>query len=133
MYTSFFLPFCDFVLRVPANELIFRNLRKGGLVQNAVELGQNLKNRRLSLGRTQKQAARKSGVLLEVYDRWERDERESVVSVWPFILAFLGYYPNSDAQVNLTLMARRYAGLGQKAIAKKVGAIHQRLRDWERE
>lgn len=50
-------------------------------------------------------ASERLGVLREVYDRWERDERAPVVSVWPSIIAFLGYYPVGVAQVAQTLSA----------------------------
>jgi transcriptional regulator with XRE-family HTH domain len=111
-----------------------RQLRENGLVENAVKLGEHLKNRRLNLGLTQAKAAARLGVLREVYDRWERCEREPVVSVWPNIIAFLGYYPCHPvtSSASVVLMIRRVTGLDQKALARRVGVIHQELRHWER-
>lgn len=97
-------------------------------------LGNHLRNRRLILGLTQEQVAARLGTIREVYDRWERDERKPVVSVWPSILAFLDYYPDACiTPAKLTLLARRRAGLDQKQLAKKVGVVHQKLRAWEQE
>jgi DNA-binding transcriptional regulator YiaG len=85
------------------------------------------------LRRTHQEFALQLGTIREAYERWERDERKPIVSVWPSILAFLGHYPNGNTSANLTLMARRSAGLDQKRLAKKLGVMHQRLRDWEHE
>lgn len=56
-------------------------------------LGQHLRNRRLALGRRQGDVAMRLGTMREAYDRWERDEREPMVSEWPALLSFLGCYP----------------------------------------
>lgn len=56
------------------------------------------------------------------YDRWERDERLPVVSEWPSVLAFLGYYPFDVLMAaDLVLKARRCKGLDQKWLAKMLG------------
>lgn len=107
-------------------------LRKKGVVPHPKTLGEHLRNRRLVLKLRQEDVARQFGTLREVYERWERDEREPVVSEWPGILRFLGYYPvPENTQADLVLKARRYQGVGQKTLAKAVGVIHQRLRRWE--
>jgi DNA-binding transcriptional regulator YiaG len=128
------LPFCYFTLRVTSERLKMFILRRKGLVEGPSALGEHLRNRRLSMGLTQPQAATWLGVLREVYERWERDERQPVVSAWPSLLAFLGYYPDQPdtGTADLVLMARRVTGLDQKALAQRLGVIHQRLRRWER-
>lgn len=127
------MPISDYAIRVPENRLKLRDLRRKGLVEEAVKLGEHLKNRRLILGLTQQQAADRLRLLREVYDRWERNERAPVVSAWPSIIAFLGYYPGDPDPdtVGLVLMARRVTGLDQKALAGRLGVIHQKLRRWE--
>ncbi len=126
------LPFCYFDLRVPAEALNSFILRKKGLSDQPNTLGEHLRNRRLVLGLRQEDVAARLGTLREVYERWERDERQPVVSVWPLVLAFLGYYPGpQESPADVTLMARRTLGLEQKKLAEKVGVIHQRLRRWE--
>lgn len=66
-------------------------LRKKGVEDQPKTLGEHLRNRRLALGLRQRDAAQRLGVMREVYDRWERNERKPVVSIWPSIIAFLGY------------------------------------------
>jgi len=126
------LPFCYFDLRVPAEALNAFILRKKGMTEQPKTLGEHLRNRRLVLGLRQEDVAERLGTMREVYERWERDEREPVVSVWPLVLAFLGYYPGpQESFADMTLMARRTLGLEQKKLAEQVGVIHQRLRRWE--
>ena len=80
----------------------------------------------------QEDVARQLGTLREVYERWERDERQPVVSEWPDIIAFLGYYPaREETAADLVLKARRCQGMDQKVLARTVGVIHQKLRRWE--
>ncbi len=102
------------------------------MLDHPAALGEHLRNRCLNLGLRQEDVAKRLGTVREVYERWERDEREPVVSVWPLILKFLGYYPGPQkSTADLTLMARRRLGLEQKKLAERVGVIHQRLRRWE--
>lgn len=103
------------------------------MVNQPQTLGEHLLNRRLKLGLRQEDVAGQLDTMREVYERWERDEREPVISEWPGILSFLGYYPGSDkTDADLVLKARRCRGFNQKQMAKTVGVIHQILRRWER-
>ncbi|MFZ4766278.1 MAG: helix-turn-helix transcriptional regulator [Roseimicrobium sp.] len=107
-------------------------MKKKGMVCQPKTLGEHMRNRRLELGLRQEYVAAQLGTVREVYERWERDVREPVVSEWPGILAFLGYYPFSQHEVaDLVLKARRCQGVGQKRLAAAIGVIHQRLRRWE--
>lgn len=102
------------------------------MVMQPKTLGEHLRNRRLALGIRQEDVAVRLSTMREVYDRWERDEREPVVSEWPGILLFLGYYPFPElTPAQLVLKARRCQGMDQKRLAGVVGVIHQRLRRWE--
>ncbi len=126
------LPFCFFTIRVSPEAFKAFVLRKKGVIPEPQTLGEHLRNRRLALGFRQEDVASQFGTLREVYDRWERDERQPVVSEWPGIIAFLGYYPFSqETAADLVLKARRCQGADQKHIANSVGVIHQRLRRWE--
>ncbi|MDI1312154.1 helix-turn-helix transcriptional regulator, partial [Prosthecobacter sp.] len=126
------LPFCFFDIRVSKEALKSFILRKKGLFDQPRTLGEHLRNRRLELGFRQEDVAVQLGTLREVYERWERDERTPVVSEWPGILSFLGYYPDpEETTANLVLKTRRYRGMDQKRLAQVIGVIHQRLRDWE--
>ncbi|WP_395745621.1 helix-turn-helix transcriptional regulator [Prosthecobacter sp.] len=107
-------------------------LNKKGIILAPQTLGEHLRNRRLALNLRQEDVASQLGNLREVYDRWERDERQPVVSEWPGILSFLGYYPFSlETAADLVLKTRRYQGMDQKHLANLLGVIHQRLRRWE--
>lgn len=126
------LPFCFFTIKVEQETFSAFILRKKGVIPLPQTLGEHLRNRRLVLGLRQEDVARQLGTLREVYDRWERDERQPVVSEWPGIIAFLGYYPFSqETAADLVLKVRRCQGMDQKALARTVGVIHQKLRLWE--
>jgi len=84
------------------------------------------------MGMRQEDVARQLGTLREVYERWERDERQPVISEWPGILSFLGYYPfGQETTADLVMKARRCQGMDQKELAQVVGVTHQQLRRWE--
>jgi DNA-binding transcriptional regulator YiaG len=126
------LPFCFFTIKVEQG--VFRTfiLKKKGVIPHPVTLGEHLLNRRLALDLRQEDVARQLGTLREVYEHWERDERQPVVSEWPSIVAFLGYYPAPDeCAADVVLKARRCQGMDQKGLAAIMGVIHQRLRQWE--
>ncbi len=102
------------------------------MMDQPASLGQHLRNRRFALGLRQGDVAMRLGTIREVYDRWERDLREPVVSEWPALLSFLGCYPFPEQNsADLVLKARRCQGADQKALAAAVGVIPQRLRRWE--
>lgn len=126
------LPFCHYDIRVPESRLNGFILRKKGLVRQPGTLGEHLRNRRLALGLRQKDAAERLGTIREVYERWERDARQPVVSEWPGILSLLGYYPFPVVTLaDLVLKARRCQGADQKRLADVLGVIHQKFRRWE--
>ncbi len=69
----------------------------------------------MTLELTQEEVAEQLGAMREIYDRWERDERQPVVSEWPNILSFLGYYPGTEkTAAELVLKVRRCQGMDQK-------------------
>lgn len=55
-------------------------LKKKGVIPQPQTLGEHLRNRRLLLYFRHEDVARQLGTLREVYVRWERDERQPVVS-----------------------------------------------------
>ena len=126
------MPVCFFTLRVNPEAFKAFILRKKGVIPLPQSLGKHLRNRRLVLELRQVDVARQLDTLREVYERWERDERQPVVSEWPAIIAFLGYYPaREETAADLVLKARRCRGIDQKGWARSVGVIHQKLRRWE--
>lgn len=126
------LPFCFFAIKVSPEAFKTFIFRKKGFIHEPKTLGEHLRNRRLVLGLRQEDVAGRLVTLREVYERWERDERQPVVSEWPGILSFLGYYPvGQESAADLVLKARRCQGMDQKHFANLVGVIHQQLRRWE--
>lgn len=126
------LPFCYFTLKVGRESLKMWILRTNGWVDKPQNLGQHLRNRRLMSGLRQRDVAERLNTQREVYERWERDEREPVVSKWPGILSYLGYYPErQETSGDLVLKARRYQGLGQTRMAAVLGLDHEQVRRWE--
>lgn len=126
------MPFCFFAIKVSPEAFKTFILRKKGVIPLPQTLGQHLRNRRLVLGFRQEDVARRFGTLREVYDRWERDERQPVVSEWPGILSFLGYYPGADnTPADWVLKARRILGLSQYSLGREVQAIAKDVREWE--
>ena len=126
------LPFCFFAIKVSPEEFKTFILRKKGVIPLPQTLGEHLRNRRLVLDLRQEDVARQLGTLREVYERWERDERQPVVSEWPSILSFLGYYPGAEnTPADWVLKARRILGLSQYAIGRMVKAIAKDVREWE--
>lgn len=71
--------------------------------------------------------------LREHYERWERDEVAPTASFWPRLIAFIGGYPFSvETSAELVLKARRMLGLSQYAFGRKVQAIAEDVRKWEK-
>ena len=126
------LPFCFFTIKVSSEAFKTFIFRKKGVVPLPRTLGEHLRHRRLTMDLRQEDVARQLGTLREVYERWERDERQPVISEWPGILSFLGCYPFSqETAADLVLKARRCQGAAQKGLANLLGVIHQLLRRWE--
>lgn len=126
------LPFCFFTVHVASEQLKAFILRKKGLIAFPSTLGEHLLNRRLTFGLRQEDVATRLGTIREVYERWERDERKPVISEWPGILKFLGYYPAiCESPADLVLRARRTLGLTQYAMGRKMSIIAADIRKWE--
>jgi transcriptional regulator with XRE-family HTH domain len=126
------LPFCHFKLSISAHQFMSFNLRRKGMVSIPKSLGEHLKNRRLQLGLTQKKAAAQLGKLRESYERWERDECAPIVSEWPSIISFLGYYPfERKTAADTCLEVRRRKGIAQHVLGADLGIAHQTIRAWE--
>jgi DNA-binding transcriptional regulator YiaG len=127
------LPFCYFTLKATRTSIRFRNLVHKGFILRPETLGQHLRSRRLVLKLTQVQAARRLNTLREHYERWERDEVAPTVSFWPRLIGFLGMYPVTvQSAADWVLKARRMLGLSQFAFGRKIQAIAEDVRKWER-
>jgi transcriptional regulator with XRE-family HTH domain len=97
-------------------------------------LGDHIKNRRLALGRFQRQVAEEIGVDETTVFNWERNNARPQIHYLPRILEFLGYNPSPlpESLPDRFLMVRKTLGLTQKAFAKRLGIDPTTLARWER-
>lgn len=82
-----------------------------------------MRNRRLRAGQPQRQAAAQMGVLLEVYDRWERDQTVPPVAYCKGFIAFLGTCrmpPNGGGAAPLIFKARSDFPIGPYASGRSL-------------
>lgn len=86
-------------------------------------LGEHLLRRRLSLGRTQTQAAFQLFANEWTYLLWETGKTTPSMRFYPAIFAFLGYdpFPPPKTPGKRILSHRRALGLSQKAAAEHMG------------
>ena len=98
-----------------------------------VTLGDHLKKRRLELGLFQKDVAQRLGINEWTYLNWEKNYCDPIVSMWPRIIDFLGYYPFTAPQTpgRRLLVKRRSLGLSQKLMAKRLSVDEATLARWE--
>ena len=91
---------------------------------NPQTLGEHLKKRRRELGLYQTEAALRLKVNEWTYCTWEIDRAEPVISMFPKIINFLGYYPYPAPQtIGEKLLAhRRQFGLSRERLAEMIGA-----------
>lgn len=127
------LPFCYFAIRVRAERLKAFIIKKKGVKCTPLTLGEHLKKHRLTLGLRQEDVASHLGTLREVYERWERDIRMPIISEWPSLLRFLGYYPSTGiSESEIVLKARRCQGFDQKTMASAIGVAPEIYRKLEK-
>jgi|SRR5262245_19685779 len=95
--------------------------------------GDHIKNRRLELGRFQRQVADELATDETTLFRWERNMARPQIRYFPRIFKFLGYVPLPDpvSLADKLRAARRTLGLTQKAFAEWLGVDPTTLRKWE--
>lgn len=71
-------------------------LRKKEFDFDPKTLGEHIKKRRLELGLTQKQAAKRLRVNSWTVLNWEKGETQPLTKSVPKIISFLGYDPSSE-------------------------------------
>ena len=97
-------------------------------------LGEHIKKRRLELGLTQAEAARRLKVNPWTVLNWETGRSEPPIRSMPAILAFLGYdpFPPPETVAERLLQTRRKHGWSTDEAASQVGVDRTTWRDWER-
>jgi len=91
---------------------------------NPVKLGDKIKNRRLELELTQKEAGRLIGVEREGLCDWENHVTEPTIELYPAIIQFLGYVPFSFQTETIGEEVKKFRylhGLSQDQLARKLG------------
>jgi len=96
-------------------------------------LGAHLRRRRRELRLRRVDAAKLVGADEKTLMWWERDQREPIVSLYPGILAFLGYEPWPEPQSlrDALLAERRRRGINLAQAAELVGVDEGTWRRWE--
>jgi transcriptional regulator with XRE-family HTH domain len=97
--------------------------------------GDHLKKRRLELNMLQKELAERLGTTICTVRNWEKNRSSPSLIFIPKIIQFLGYVPY-DAQTQdfgkKIAARRRFLGLRQKDLARKIGVDPCTIRSWEK-
>jgi transcriptional regulator with XRE-family HTH domain len=104
-------------------------------IDNPVNLGDHLKNRRFELGfLQQKDVAKMLGVSPETVYNWEHNRSAPSLYQIPKVIQFLGYDPYTIKETlgGRIKRARQVLGMTQKELARKLGVDPGTLGKWER-
>jgi transcriptional regulator with XRE-family HTH domain len=96
-------------------------------------MGDHIRRKRLDLGLTQKEAARKIGVDDVTLRHWENHQTSPQTYLIPRVVSFLGYLPYVSAKSFSEWLrnCRRALGLSQRQLAEKLGMDESTVRGWE--
>ena len=98
-------------------------------------LGDHLRKKRLDLGLLQKDVAKILGVNVDSVCNWENSRSSPQLHYLPKIVEFLKYIP-FDREPNTLgekiVNYRRFSGINQKQLAKRLGVDPGTLGRWER-
>ena len=119
------LPFCRVTIKAAWQPAAYPKQLK--------TLGDRFRKRRLDLGLTQEEAARRVGVNKRAVIDWESGRFEPTVSCMPKIIKFLGYDPRPEPGhwQEWLVWYRVGRGLSQRAMAGKLGIAPRTLWSWE--
>jgi transcriptional regulator with XRE-family HTH domain len=97
-------------------------------------IGEHIRERRLTLGLFQRQAAEALGVNLFTLINWEKGYTEPPVGAYPAIVAFLGYdpFPKPEGFADRLRAKRRELGWSIRKAAKALDVDPTALSNWER-
>jgi transcriptional regulator with XRE-family HTH domain len=97
-------------------------------------LGERIKKRRIELGLTQAEAAKRLAVNSRTVLNWEIGRYDPPIRSMPTILSFLGYDPFSapGAVCECLLRKRRENGWSTSEAARELGVDPTTWQDWER-
>ena len=104
------------------------------MVFNPVSLGEKLRNRRIELGLSQSQVARILDTKTQYVYSWENNYNIPIVSRYPKIIEFLGYFPfdfDTSTWGGKIKKYRFFYGLSQEDLAKELGINESTLFHYE--
>lgn len=102
-------------------------------LEDCQTMGDHLKRKRLLLGLRQIDVAGILGIGPWTLANWETGKAEPLVRYYPAIADFLGYCPYERAESlgERVALHRRYRGLSQRDLAKKIGVDPASIARWE--
>jgi transcriptional regulator with XRE-family HTH domain len=108
-------------------------LKSKGLLPAPTTLGEHIRQRRLKLKLTLKEAAKLLGTDEGSVINWEKGRRAPRVYRLPAIIQFLGYNPFPEPRTipEGLLAKRRERGWSRRVAARHLGIDESTLRDWE--
>jgi transcriptional regulator with XRE-family HTH domain len=120
------LPFCQFALKA-------QRPPQAGYPVRPASLGEHIKKRRLDLGLTQKEVARRVGVNPSTVLLWEQGRTEPAIRYVPGIVSLLGYdpLPTGASFPEQLRSARTRLGLSQRRLAEMLDVDEGTVRRWE--
>jgi transcriptional regulator with XRE-family HTH domain len=97
-------------------------------------IGDHLRKKRLDLGLLQREVADRTGATECSVYLWETNRATPTFSFQPAIVEFLGYCPYDPEWTPGETLAwiRKYLGLSQKAMARRLAVDPGTLAKWER-
>jgi transcriptional regulator with XRE-family HTH domain len=121
------LPFCG--IRLKAKKPVNPKYCK-----NPITIGDQLRNRRLALKLDQTQVANLLGTGKDTVYLWEKKRVKPTFPYLPKIIEFLGYSPYDPKWTPGERLAwiRKFLGLSQKSMARRLGVDPGTLARWER-
>ena len=114
----------------------FRDLAKKGRLCRTGLLGKHLRKRRMDLGLSQADVARRLGAKEDTVCNWENGRSSPSLRFVPRIIDFLGYVPDDatggGSLGERTIAFRRRHGLSQQALAEQLGLDPSTVASWDR-
>jgi len=112
------------------------NYFKKSIIPNPVTLGEKLRNKRIELGLSQSQVARILDTDTQYVYAWENNHNKPIISMYPMIIEFLGYFPFEIDTLTLGGRIKKYRylhGMSQEKMAHFLNVDEGTIRGYERE
>ena len=108
-------------------------LKPNDIPKELSSLGDHLKKRRLTLQQFQKGVSLRLGINEWTYHKWETNENEPMIRMWPKVIQLLGYDPHGTPKNTAeTLRAkRRQLGISRRELAALMRVDPGTLAKWE--